>query len=122
VGEVPPEAAPPLERIAIGSTPTPITEDRVMSIVVRFNPTSMTADKYDDAVRRHEKAGVEFPPDGLEYHICFGSEGNLRVSEIWDSREQLEAYGKQLMPILADAGIQFSGPPEIFEVHKIVKR
>jgi hypothetical protein len=93
-----------------------------MSIVVRFNPTSMTADKYDDAVRRHEKAGVEFPPDGLEYHICFGSEGNLRVSEIWDSREQLEAYGKQLMPILADAGIQFSGPPEIFEVHKIVKR
>jgi hypothetical protein len=93
-----------------------------MSIVVRFNPTSMTAEKYDDAVRRHEEAQVEFPPDGLDYHICFGSEGNLRVSEIWDSQEQLEAYGKQLMPILADAGIEFSGAPEIFEVHKIVKR
>jgi hypothetical protein len=46
----------------------------------------------------------------------------LRVSEIWDSREQLEAFGEQLMPILADIGIEFSGDPEIFEVHNIVKR
>ena len=57
-----------------------------------------------------------------EYHVCFGSEGDLRVSEIWDSREQLEAYGERLMPILADVGIEFSGEPEIFEVHRIVKR
>jgi hypothetical protein len=93
-----------------------------MSIVVRFNPASLTTEKYDDAIRRHEEAGVEFPPDGMDYHVCFGSDGNLRVSEIWDSREQFEAYGKRLMPILADAGIEFSGEPEIFEVHNIRKR
>ena len=52
----------------------------------------------------------------------FGSEGNLRVSEVWDSREQMEAFGEQLMPILADVGIGFSGDPEIFEAHNIVKR
>jgi hypothetical protein len=96
-------------------------EDR-MSIVVRFNPASMTAAKYDEAVRRHEEAGVALPPDGMDYHVCFGSEGNLRVSEIWDSREQLEAYGEKLMPILAATGIEFAGEPEIFEVHNIVKR
>jgi len=93
-----------------------------MSIVVRFNPTSMTAEKYDKAVRRHEEAGVELPPDGLDYHVCFGSEGNLRVSEIWDSREKFEAYGERLMPILTDVGIEFSGAPEVFEVHNIIKR
>ena len=93
-----------------------------MSIVVRFNPASMTTEQYDDAIRRHEEAGVEFPPDGMDYHVCFGSDGDLRVSEIWDSREQLEAYGKRLMPILADAGIEISGEPEIFEVHNIRKR
>ena len=93
-----------------------------MSIVVRFSPTSMTTEKYDESVRRIEEAGVQFPPDGLDYHVCFGSEGNLRVSEIWDSREQLEAFGERLMPILADAGIVFSAEPEVFEVHKIVKR
>jgi len=93
-----------------------------MSIVVRFHPTSMTTEKYDDTIRRHEEAGIELPPDGLDYHICFGSDGDLRVSEVWDSQEQFEAYGERLMPILADAGIEFSGEPESFEVHKIIKR
>ena len=47
----------------------------------------------------------------------------LRSSaEIWDSREQLEAFGERLMPMLAEIGIEFSGEPEIFEVHNIVKR
>jgi hypothetical protein len=27
-----------------------------------------------------------------------------------------------LMPILAEVGIEFSGAPEIFEVHNLVKR
>jgi hypothetical protein len=93
-----------------------------MSIVVRFAPTGMTAEKYDEAVQRHEGAGIDLPPDGMEFHVCFGPEGNLRVSEIWDSREQLQAYGERLMPLLADVGIQFSGEPEILDVHRIVKR
>ena len=93
-----------------------------MSIVVRFSPTSLTAEKYDESTRLLEEAGVEFPPEGLDYHVCFGSEGNLRVSEIWDSREQFEAFDERLMPILTDAGIEFSGEPDIFEVHNIEKR
>jgi hypothetical protein len=93
-----------------------------MSIVVRFTPKNMTTEQYEDVLRRHEQAGIELPPDGMEYHVCFGSDGDLRVSEIWDSREQLEAYGDRLMPMLAEAGIQFSGEPEILEVHNIIKR
>ena len=93
-----------------------------MSIVVRFSPKSMTAEQYDEATRALEEAGLEFPPDGLDYHVCFGSEGNLRVSEIWDSREQFEAFGERLMPVLSEAGIEFSGEPEVFEVHNIEKR
>lgn len=93
-----------------------------MSIVVRFNPTDLTTEKYEESVRRLEEAGVWPNPDGLEFHVLFGSEGNLRVSEVWDSREQMEAFGEQLMPVLADVGIGFSGDPEIFEAHNIVKR
>jgi hypothetical protein len=44
------------------------------------------------------------------------------VSEIWDSREQFEAWGEKLMPVLTEAGIEFSGPPEVFEVHNLEKR
>lgn len=92
-----------------------------MSIVVRFNPTNVTSEKYEESLRRIKEAG-EWPPDGMDYHVLFGSEGNLRVSEIWDSRDQFQAFGERLMPILADIGIEFSGEPEIFEVHNIVKR
>jgi hypothetical protein len=92
-----------------------------MSIVVRFNPTNVSTDKYEESVRRLKDAG-EWPPDGMEYHVLFGTEGNLRVSEIWDSREKLQAFGERLMPILADVGIEFAGDPDIYEVHNIVGR
>jgi hypothetical protein len=92
-----------------------------MSIVVRFQPTALTTEQYDEGLRRLKEGG-EFPPDGLDYHICFGSEGNLRVSEIWDSQEQLQAFGERLMPLLADVGIEFSGEPEVFPVHNIIRR
>ena len=49
------------------------------------------------------------------------SNGNLRVSEIWNSREQFEAFDKRVMPILAGVGIQLANPPDIFDVHNIVK-
>ena len=91
-----------------------------MSVLVRFAPQSMTSQQYDDAVSRLGAAG-DFPPDGLAYHVCFGSEGNLRVSEIWDSQEQLQAFGERLMPILAEVGIN-PGEPELLEIHSIVSR
>jgi hypothetical protein len=38
------------------------------------------------------------------------------------SREQFEAYGEQLMPILGDLGIEFSAEQEICEVQHLLKR
>jgi hypothetical protein len=93
-----------------------------MSVVARFNPSNLTREKYDESVRRLEGAGLWPDPAGLEVHVLFGTEGDLRVSEIWASREQLQAYGEKLMPVLTDIGIEFSAEPEIFEVHNLVKR
>jgi hypothetical protein len=88
---------------------------------VRFNPANLTTEQYDESIRRLEASG-DFPADGLDYHVCFGSDRNLHVSEIWDSREQMQAFGERLMPILAEVGIEFAGEPEIFEVHNAIKR
>jgi hypothetical protein len=87
-----------------------------MSILIRFSPESMTGDRYDEVRRRINDAG-HWPPNGLEYHVCFGSEGQLKVSEIWASKEQAEAFGEHLRPILEEVGIQFSGPPEFLDIH-----
>ena len=91
-----------------------------MSVLIRFAPASLTAAQYEESVRKLKEAG-DFPPEGMDYHCCFGTDGNLRVSEIWDSREQLEAFGQRLMPVLSEVGID-PGEPEIVEVHNVVKR
>jgi hypothetical protein len=91
-----------------------------MSVLVRFTPASLTVEQYNESIRRLEQGG-DWPPDGLEYHVCFGSDGNRRVSEIWDSQEQFAAFGERLMPILAEIGIE-AGEPELLEVHNTIKR
>src|SRR5215216_2983091 len=54
-----------------------------MSVLIRFAPSSRTTtEQYDESVRRLQDAG-DFPPEGMEYHVCFLSQdGNVRVSEI----------------------------------------
>jgi hypothetical protein len=91
-----------------------------MSILARFTPQSMTSGQYDAAIVKLGATG-QFPPDGLEYHVCFGEEGNLRVSEIWESQEKMMAFAERLMPILAEAGID-PGQPEFLAVHNSVAR
>jgi hypothetical protein len=93
-----------------------------MSILVRFTGApSMTAGRYDTLLPKIEAAG-EFPPDGLDLHVAFTSGGSFRVSEVWDSMEQFEAFGQRLMPILAENGVELAGPPEIVDVHNVIKR
>jgi hypothetical protein len=92
-----------------------------VSILVRFAPEAVTTtEQYDEVIRRLEDAGG-FPVEGLEYHVCFLVDGNVRVSEIWESQEQFRAFGERLMPLLADVGID-PGQPEILEIHNIVTR
>ena len=91
-----------------------------MSIVVRFAPSNLTAEQYDEVVRLLDEKG-QLSPDGQDYHVCFGTDGELLVSEIWDSQEQFEAYGEHLMPVLEQVGID-PGEPTILEVHNTMKR
>ena len=92
-----------------------------MSIVVRFAPQGNTTEQYNQVLRRLEESG-NWPADGLEYHVAFGPSGDFRVSEIWDSREQWEAFIEHLRPLLDEAGIEVSSEPEVFEVQNIVNR
>ena len=97
-------------------------EDRSTSVLVRFTAApNVTTEQYDETIRRLEKSG-DWLPDGLEYHVAFKSNGNFRVSEIWDSEKQLDAFGERLMPVLKDVGIELAGEPETREIHNIVKR
>jgi hypothetical protein len=93
-----------------------------MSIVVRYAPVpSSTVEQYDEVMRRLQASG-EMPADGFDYHVAFLADGQLLVSEVWDSAEQLAAFGERIMPLLADVALEHSGQPELFQVHNIVRR
>jgi hypothetical protein len=101
---------------------TPVMDARETKILARFTLAGdVSTDQYDKSIRRLQESG-HWVPEGLEYHVAFRSNGNLRVSEIWDSREQFDAFGKHLMPLLKDEGIELRGDPEMLEVHNIVQR
>jgi hypothetical protein len=103
------------------SSAAPVMDARKTSILARFAPTSnVTTEQYDETIRRLEKSG-DWLPEGLEYHVAFKSDGKFRVSEIWDSREQFDAFGERLMPVLNEVGIE-PGKPEMLEIHNIIKR
>lgn len=90
-----------------------------MSILVRFTPSSpVTTEQYDATIRQLEEGG-DFPPAGLEFHCAFMADGGIRVSEVWESREQFDAFGERLMPILDEQGIE-AGEPETLEVHNTI--
>ena len=80
-----------------------------MSLVIRFSPPSLTAEQYDSAVRRLTEEGV-FPSDGLDYEICFGKPGNFKVSQVWDSQEQLDALARGSCPFWPSLALSLATP------------
>ena len=106
----------------IPESATPTLDARKTGLLVRFTAAGdVSTDQYDETIRRLEKSG-NWLPEGLDYHCAFRSNGKFRVSEVWDSREQFEAFGKRLMPVLKDVGIELSGEPETLEIENIIKR
>ena len=65
-----------------------------ISIVVRYPAGNMTEAQYQ-AVHDALTGAGDWPTDGCQLHVCFGDENDLRVSEVWESRERFEAWGAQ---------------------------
>ena len=53
-----------------------------MSVLVRYSTGPMTAEQYDEALRRVQAVAGEWPLHGLEYHVCFGRDKNLQVIDV----------------------------------------
>lgn len=90
-----------------------------MALGFYFAPKSMSAEQYDESLRRLEAAG-QGSPSGRLYHVAFSGEGGLNVFDVWDSQESFDAFGKTLMPILGELGVD-PGQPQVAQVHNIIK-
>jgi hypothetical protein len=90
-----------------------------MPIAVIFTPKSLNRDQYQQILDRLEKVGALDQP-ARKFHACIGDGDNLRIFDVWESEEALQAsMGTTLLPILQEVGVE-SGPPEIFPVERIL--
>jgi len=89
-----------------------------MSIIIHFKHEGFTTAMYNKAISQLNAAG-QGSPKGRDYHVCHGDPNDLEVTDVWNSMEEFEAFGKTLVPILQSLGLQL-GQPMISEVHNII--
>ncbi len=91
-----------------------------MSILTVFDLHSMNVDKYNMAIKGLEEAG-EGNPDGRLYHIAsLKKDGSVIVTDIWESAELLDKFGKTLIPVLQKAGVE-PVQPTVYPVHNHIQ-
>jgi len=89
-----------------------------MAIGIYFSAAGMSAAKYDECIKLLKKAGAG-NPSGRSYHTAFGPKDNLMVFDVWTSQSAFDKFGKTLMPILQQLGID-PGQPAVMPVHKVI--
>jgi hypothetical protein len=89
-----------------------------MALGFYFSPSSFTPAGYDEAIGKLEAAGAGAPAGRL-YHVALEADGLIQVFDVWDSQESFEAFGKTLLPIMAEVGAD-PGVPQVMPVHNII--
>ena len=79
----------------------------VRTVAVMSTPASMTAEQYDRVIKQLAASGAGAPP-GRRFHASFGPDDHLVMFDVWDSVEELQAFGTTLMPILAKDQIEMA--------------
>ena len=90
-----------------------------MAVTILFTPAAMDASQYDEIIARLKQAGM-FPAPGMISHVCFGGGNKLRVFDVWESQETFNEFGKALLPILQELGVE-AGQPEVGEIHNALE-
>jgi hypothetical protein len=93
-------------------------EAGVMAIGIYFSPAAMTAEKYDECIKLLKKAGAGSPA-GRTYHAAFGPKEKLMVFDVWTSQAAFDKFGKTLMPIMQQIGVD-PGKPTLMPIHKVM--
>jgi hypothetical protein len=89
-----------------------------MALGIYVALSGMTVDKYNECSKRLKQAGAAHPA-GRSYHACFGPSDKLMVFDVWSSQAAFDKFGKTLMPILQQLGID-PGQPSVLQIHKVV--
>jgi hypothetical protein len=95
-------------------------KEKIMSILTVFELSTMDVDKYNKAIKGLEEAGQGMP-DGRLYHVAtLQNDGSIMVTDVWESAELLDKFGKTLIPVLNKAGVE-PVQPKVYPVHNYIQ-
>jgi hypothetical protein len=90
-----------------------------MTVLVRYQPTSLSREVYDRVNEALGRQGQQGPPPELRVHVLFGEDPNLRVSEVWESEDAWRRwYEAQLQKAFTDVGLEMPAP-EVIAVQEL---
>jgi hypothetical protein len=90
-----------------------------MALGIYFVHQDFTPAKYENAIKQLEAAGAG-APKGRTYHVALESDGEIQVFDIWESQADFDEFGKTLVPILAELGVELKAPM-VANVHNVIK-
>jgi hypothetical protein len=81
-----------------------------MAILAIFHAVGATADMYQ-ALRREVAWETQHPVGGMFHAAAVDEQGDVRVADVWESAEALQAFVEQrLMPAMIKLGVP---PPQV---------
>jgi hypothetical protein len=89
--------------------------------ICRIIETGVTPEEYEQVGARPGLG--DGPPSGSQLHVAaLGSDGKVRIVEVWENQEDAEAFGEKVREAREAAGIAGGGPPEIeyLEVVRVI--
>lgn len=90
--------------------------------IARIVKTQITPDEYEQ-MRERLGMGDAPPPGGLFHVAAVGEDGKIHIVEVWDSREEAEAWAEKVAAARNEAGFGDSPPTiEYLDVHRVVQR
>lgn len=89
-----------------------------MAVAVVLEFSNGTLEQYDQVIERmgYEPRGTG--PEGGLFHWATATDGGVRVTDVWETREQFEQFAEtKIGPLTQEVGVE--GPPQvtIYEVH-----
>jgi hypothetical protein len=95
-----------------------------VAIIVVFDIPGGTQAQYEQVTDRLTggrglpKAASDWPVAGLLSHAAGPSPTGWLVTDVWESREQFDAFAQVLLPLTAEAGM--NAQPQFYEAFNVV--
>jgi len=81
---------------------------------------NMTIDQHTKGRSRLREAGA--PEAAMKVQSCFGDDGKLQVSDVWENQVAFDEFLTHLGPIMGELGIELAQPPTIMPIVDLVQQ